>query len=103
MRKLRVGGGDLRPVTNPRTCDGSLPSVSLSSLPSAIVDQRAKERVGGRLDIIGFDLVATEQLPIGQHPARRARDASPHNMEGVALGIPPAGAGQREGAAEGKK
>src|SRR3546814_14895231 len=75
MRKLRVGGGDLRPVTNPRTCDGSLPSVSLSSLPSAIVDQRVKERVGGRLDIIGFDLVATEQLPIGQHQARRARDA----------------------------
>src|SRR3546814_3523159 len=86
MRKPRLGGVDLLPVTIPRPCDGSLPSVRLSSLPSAIVDQRVKERVGGRLDIIGFDLVATEQLPIGQHQARRARDASPHNMEGVAIG-----------------
>src|SRR3546814_20468529 len=43
MRKLRVGGGDLRPVTNPRTCDGSLPTATLPPLPSATPAHPAHE------------------------------------------------------------
>src|SRR3546814_13576503 len=86
MRKLRVGGGDLRPVTNPRTCAGSLPSVSLSSLPSAIVDHRVTARVGGRLAIIRFDLVATERLPIGTNQALRAPEHSRAHMERLVSG-----------------